>query len=359
MTVRFEKMRARCAGAMLVVLTAWAMIAAVPPRVAFGFFGYRDLDLYRDIVLQMGSGTFYYDAVADLHRQHHYPLVPFYAVRLPTWATIADWCGWTYCTLIVMAIAGAAIAIFVRMVWKPRDRLAISLLPIACIVGFADLLDKDLLALHELPASMCLAAALVWRLRDGGDRWVEVALAALAAALREQAVLYSVVALLFAVGNRRPRETLAWTGVITGFAMFEGWHSMHVSAILMPGDPVSSGWFGMGGLSVFRSALLHSGVLGEMPTVISGLFVFLPIMGWSMRGDEAGRFAACLCAVYVCLLCTVCRADTFYWAVLIQPLFGLGIVFAPAGAVKLWRACEMDGLLQDVAKMGPWQRKLD
>jgi hypothetical protein len=63
----------------------------------------------------------------------------------------------------------------------------------------------------------------------------------------------------------------------------------------------------------------------------------LPLIGWAGWKSPLGTFAALLCAGYGLLFMIAGRDNNFYWALVVTPVWFVGLAFVPLALRSLWR----------------------
>ncbi len=323
---------------VLAALTAWCLTTHPPPIRTAKKGGYTDVRLYHDIVSQMQAGKPYHQAAAEMHRAHHYPLKPFFAMRLPTLAEIEAHFGWSglqyMCFALVFAgIFAWVIALEERLHWTERVAVAVAL-----GAGGGMVVDKGLMALQEYWGGMCITIALAG-VFGWPRKWIWIWLAAaLGLAVRELVLPFVLLALAFALWERRWKEAAAWTALVAAFVVAMAIHAQLVLAQVQPKDLPSPGWHELQGFSAFLKAVIFTSVISPLPRPLAMLMAMLPLVGWLAFDGRAGRFAALLIAGYVVMIAVFSRADTFYWGAIMLPYYFVGFALLPRAFWQLHHA---------------------
>jgi hypothetical protein len=337
------KTRARVVIGVLALLLLACLTAVTVPDPAAVASGpatsqsdQTDLMLYEKIVAGVKGGGDYYTVATDTLRAGGYPLRPFFTVRLPSLAVVqAALPDWGPAVLLYL-LAG-----YVGMVWGLRlgealpgalPRIAALLLLIGSMLAF---LQADLTAFHEIWAGLLIALSLGLR-RPG--RWLEpVAFGLVAMLIRETAALYVLVMLMLAWLEGERRESLAWFAALALFAAELAAHAHAVAGVTGPLDPVSPGWSGLLGFGFFVKSLGLATALQLLPMAAAALIVGLALFGWAAWDDPLGSRMLITLAAYAALIGIFARSDTFYWALMVAPVFLAGLVFVPDGLKDLFR----------------------
>jgi len=333
--------------ARLVLLGAAALLLACltalfvpdPPALGAATGGARnqtDLMLYETIVSGIKGGGNYYAVAADALRAGSYPLRPFLTFRMPglamMLAALPDWAP-RYLLYLLVFCTGFA--------WAARLKPALP--RIVPVIAFAILLlgsllaffQADLAAFHEIWAGLLVAWSLA--LRKPG-RWVEaVAVGLLAMLIRETAALYAVIMMVFAWLEGERRESIGWATALALFAVALGVHAYAVTGVTGPLDPASPGWAGLQGFGLFVKAITLATALQMLPLWEGALLAGLALFGWASWNDPMGLRMTAILAAYAAVIGIFARLDTFYWGLMVAPVFLVGLVFVPDALRDLFR----------------------
>ncbi|AQR75561.1 hypothetical protein [Sphingomonas sp. LM7] len=329
------------AGLALLLLACLTVLAVPDPAAvatgpATSQSDQTDLMVYEKIVAGVKGGGDYYTVATDALRAGGYPLRPFLTVRMPSLAVVqAALPPWGPAALLYL------LAAYVGMVWGLRlgdvlpralPRLAALLLLIGSMLAF---LQAELVAFHEIWAGLLIALSLGLR-RPG--RWMEsVAFGLVAMLIRETAALYVLVMLAMAWREGARREALGWLTALVLFAAALAAHAHAVSGMTGPLDAASPGWSGLLGFGFFVKALSLATALQLLPVAAAAMIVGLALFGWAAWDDPLGLRMVALLAAYAALIGIFARSDTFYWALMVAPVFLAGLVFVPDGLRDLLR----------------------
>lgn len=334
---QFPRTRARIAAALLglLLLTCLTSLAApAPPPPGAGTESpaddQRDIILYETIVDAVRHGGAYYPTAAEALRVGDYPLRPFITMRMPGLAMIQAHLPHA----VVLALL-YALVLAVSLAWYARFRDALTDWPAQAVAmallaaGLMAFVQADLWAFHELWAGLLIALSLALR-RPG--RWIEaVAAGLLAALIRETAALYLVIMALAAWRDRERHEMFGWSAALAILAIALIAHAFAVARVVGPLDPASPGWSGMLGIGFFINAISVSTALALAPLWLAAILAGLSLFGWTAWRDPLAARVLLVIAAYAAMLALFARADTFYWVLLIAPIFLVGLVFAPDG----------------------------
>lgn len=316
------------------LLLASLLALRVPEPPAAGASGAAqaesDIALYESIVSAVRAGTNYYPAAADALRAASYPLRPFVTFRLPGLAVMQ-----AHVPDIVSIVLLYALALAVMVAWATRlfaalpraaPRIAVLLLLSGSMLVFV---QSGLVAFHEIWAAQLVALSLA--LRSPGQ-WVEAAAIALMAMLiRETAALYVAVMAVLAWREGERREALGWVLALLVFGAALAVHAWAVSGVTGPLDAQLPGWAGLLGFGFFVKSVTVATALAMLPLWLAALLTGLALFGWTCWSDPLGLRMAATLAVYALAIATFGRLDTFYWGLMVAPIFLAGLAFVPDG----------------------------
>lgn len=339
--LRKSRTRLVIAALALLLLACMAALIVPDPTAVSTVPGARqsdqtDLMVYEKIVAGVKGGGDYYTVATDTLRAGGYPLRPFLTVRMPSLAVVqAALPAWGPAALMLL------LAAYVGMTWGfrlgealPRavPRIFAALLLIGSMLAF---LQPDLAAFHEIWAGLLIALSLGLR-RPG--RWIEaVAFGLVAMLIRETAALYAIVMLVLAWLEGERREALGWGVALALFAAALAAHAHAVMGVTGPLDAASPGWSGLLGFGFFVKSLSLATALQLLPTAAAALIVGLCLFGWAAWDDPLGLRMLVILAGYAAVIGIFARLDTFYWALMVAPVFLVGLAFVPDALRDLFR----------------------
>lgn len=335
MLARLPRLPALFVALLFAGTLAWCFLAPGPAADVAEKGGYTDLQLYHDTVTAMANGTPYYEAAAQTQRAHGYPLRPFVTVREPTLYVAAARLGWDGLQKVAIGLVFAAIAIWAgaqRGTLTTAERL---LGACGIALGGLSVSSPGLLGFTELWTGLLLALALGCRLRWPERWWLPLLATGAALALRELALPFALLALAFAVWERRWREVTAWAALIALFALGMALHAQAQMATVLPGDIASPGWSGGQGLRGFLMGVAYTSVFQTQPQGLALALALLPALGWASLSGRGGLFAQLLFAGYALLLALFSRTDNFYWGFLVLPAWFAGFALVPRAVAQL------------------------
>ncbi len=324
--------------ALLLGMSLWCLTATPPPIRVARKGGYTDVHLYHDIAAAVAKGEPYHQAAAELQRAHHYPLKPFFTMRLPTLNWLAVHLGWRGVQKLAFGVLFAAILAWLAAMentlhWAERIGIAIAL-----AAGGGAIVDPAILALHEYLAGIFLALALAGVFGWPRRWWLILLPAAAALAIRELALPFVLLAAAFAIHDKRWREVAGWAAVLWVFIGIMALHAQAVAPQIRPGDIVSAGWHAGQGFSAFLKAVIFTSVLQGLPLGLALLGAMLPLLGWLALPGRSGLFAILLFAGYAVMISLFSRADTFYWGAIVMPAYFIGLPLLPRAFLQLSQA---------------------
>lgn len=326
------------AGTIAALLLLVMVLPAPPPTTGDATRGgFTDLLLYDSIIAGLRAGGNYYQLTADTLRAGSYPLRPFVTFRLPTHSVVQ--------AALPSAVVIAALwllAIGVAAAWWTRLAPALRRAPprIAAAVLFAGgtlvFVQPGLVAFHEIWAGLFVALSLGVR-RPG--HWTEaVAIALVAMLVRETAALYVLAMGALALVDGERREAIGWGAALAVFALVLGFHAHAVAQVTGPLDVQSPGWAGLLGPGFALRSLVSATALSLLPAALAVLLAGLALAGWAAWRDALGLRVFATLTVYTVALALFARADTFYWILMVVPLWLVGLVFLPDAVRDLAQA---------------------
>lgn len=333
---RFAALSARhariAAAVVAVLLLASLTVLGVPltqgDQVGAGADRQTDVALYDGIVAAVAHGEDYYRAAADALRAGSYPLRPFLTFRLPVLASVQAMLPAPVLLGLLWALAALA-----AWLWYRRLVAGLAASPARLVVlfllagGLLAFVQPGLIAFHEIWGGLLVAISLALR-RPG--RWVEaVAIGAIAMLVRETAALYVLVMAAFALVEGHRREALGWAVALGIFAIALAAHAIAVHGVTGPLDAASPGWAGMHGFGLFVRAMTLATALQLFPPIIAALLAALALLGWASWRDPLALRAVTVFTAYAVTISLFARLDTFYWGLMIAPVYLCGLVFVP------------------------------
>ena len=292
--------------------------------------GQTDLLLYETIIAGVRGGGSYYAVAAETQRMGHYPLKPFFAVRLPTLAVVQATLPPILVNSLLLALCvGTVLAWVARLRPETTGIVPLGAAGLLVILGLSVNLDPSFVVFHEVWAGPLIALSLA--LRRPGHWLPAVAFGLSAMLIRETALLYVAIMAVIAWVEGQRRETLGWLGAIAIFAVVLAAHAHAVSLVSGPLDRASQGWSGLEGFGFYvRLATISSG-LDILPQWLASLLLGTALFGWLAWRDPVATRALIMFAAYAALISLFARSDNFYWALMTTPVLLVGLVFAVDG----------------------------
>jgi len=296
-----------------------------------------DLRLYDRIAERVGAGENYYRVAVEEQRARDFPVRPGLAVRLPTLALLSGALGqWGMGALAVLLGLGTFAAWYWRLEHEPGGsdhRIYVLLL---LVIGAASGFKPQYLALHEVWAGVLLALALALHRRG---RWLGAWIAAaLALALRELALPFVLLMGALALMRGDRREAMAWGGLVLVFALCLALHLAEVAQVTGPADPLSPGWLTWRGMGGWTANVILSSPLYLLPGWLAAPLVLLPLLGWAGWKSDLGLAGFLLCLGYGAAFMIAGRDANFYWALMVMPVWFIGLAFLPRTVAGLWNS---------------------
>lgn len=289
-----------------------------------------DLLLYQSIVEGVRQGDTYYAVAAQAQRLGHYPLKPFFTMRLPTLAVVEAALPPAVVPSLLMLLCLATV-----IVWVLRLRRVLTGPVPAAVAGALVLgglyvhLDASLVVFHELWAGPLIALSLALRRR--GEWLSAVALGLCAMLIRETALLYVAIMAAAAAYTGERREALGWLSSVALFAVVLAAHAHAVALVSGPLDLASQGWSGLQGFGFYVKLATISCGLDLVPQWLASLLLGTSLLGWVAWRDPTGARGTMMLGGYAALISFCARPDNFYWALITTPVLLLGLVFAIDG----------------------------
>jgi hypothetical protein len=187
---------------------------------------------------------------------------------------------------------------------------------------------------HEIWATLLIALSLLSYRK--APLWLTVGLGILACLVRELALPFILVMMVFAAAQRRWMELCAWLAAVCLFAAAFMAHLFEASRLYRPGDLISESWLGLNGWNFSVATAKWNVILHVMPSPLIALAICLGILGLAGARDERAQRAALVVFGYVFAFTVVGRPDNYYWGILYAPLLSTGFLFVPASLRDIW-----------------------
>jgi hypothetical protein len=203
-------------------------------------------------------------------------------------------------------------------------------------VNMSQIVSRHWVLMHEVVAGVLIALALA--LYRPARPWPAMAVIALALAMRETVLPVAMLLGLFALIDRDWRAAAGWLGIGLGFLALMAWHATTLTAFVRPDDMTTPGWSGMGGWSAYLSFVHVSSAFRFLPAWTMVPVVPLALLGWAAWRSRLGTTMLIVQLGYAAMLMLFARPNNFYWAMLIEPTLFVGLIFAPAALLALYRS---------------------
>jgi hypothetical protein len=268
-------------------------------------------------------------------------------VRLPTLSVALAVLPDAATARIVLALL--ALVTFAAWAWCFRalrgEPLRYTALLLLLASGIVPALAPVAYPLHEVWAGLLIALSLALR---RPDRWLlSVAIATMAALLRELAAPYLVAMVALALKDGCRREVLGWLAGLLVFALALGAHAVAVGTVVTAADPTSPSWLSLGGLGFVLQTASWNLLLSASPDWLGAVLLPLALLGLAMRRDALGQRLALTVFGYTLAFLVVGRANNSYWGLMIAPLWPLGLFFSGPALVRLGKAMARPLLARD------------
>jgi hypothetical protein len=327
------------AGLLLVAITLspWRSgFADAPSR------GAGDIALYRAKIDRISAGEAYYPAAKAELEARGYPTrsVLNWRTPLPVWliGVLPAGVGRALLALVavgVLAVAGHIVTKEARLRWALATLLFLTgaLLPVALPGPYV---------MSEVWCGVLIGASLVCYGIERRGFAVACGLAALF--MRELAAPYCLVCGLFAISERRWKESAGWLAGALAYAGFYAWHIAQVLPLIEADARThAEGWLQFGGAAFVISLVQMNAYLLLLPQWISAVYLLVALVGFAALDGAWGRRAAWAACVYVLAFGFVGQPFNQYWGAVIAPLFCFGAAQGVAALVDLWRAARLPG----------------
>lgn len=296
-----------------------------------------DLQLYDRIAERVGAGENYYRVAIAEQRARDFPVRPGLAVRLPTLAVVSGTLGPPGMVVLAALLALVTLgAWYWRLEYEQGGRAFRKFILLLLLIGAASGFKPQYLALHEVWAGMLIALSLALHRRGRWHgAWVA---AALALAVRELALPFVLLMGFLATVRGNRHEALGWGALLAMFGLGLAVHLSAVGALTSPADPLSPGWLALRGLAGWTGNIVLSSPLHLLPHWLAAPLALLPLIGWAGWKSDLGLAGFLLCLGYGVAFIIAGREANFYWALVVMPLWFIGLAFLPQALISLVNA---------------------
>ncbi|NOU06158.1 MAG: hypothetical protein HOO99_08250 [Hyphomicrobiaceae bacterium] len=294
-----------------------------------------DLRLYANIAARMANGEKYYTAAVAEHRFNTYPLKPFFAVRLPTLATVTAWLSPPLMRFLAFVLLCATCVAWWQRLEGAFDDQGRRFIAVLLIINGSDaLLRSKHLNLHEIWAAGFIAlSAAIYRTTNPFPAIIAAGVALL---IRETALPFLCLMAAAAVWERRWKELAGWTAAVTLFAVAMALHYTAMADVVTPDDHSSPGWVRTNGLVSYLMFTHQASALRALPLAAAAVVVPLALLGWSSWKSRLGTIITLFHLGYAVLFMIIGRPNNFYWGFLVTPTLLVGLAFLPATAKEFY-----------------------
>jgi hypothetical protein len=312
---------------------------------------FSTLSIYENAIEGVRAGNDYYAVTSSAMRAAGEPVRPFFAIRLPTHALVQSLMPrWLAVVVLEVLMLGVAVAWWQQLASAlprfPAHLSAVVLLAGGLIV----FVQGDLVALHAVWTAPLIALSLAIR---RPKRWhAAVSLGLIATLVHEAAALYVIVMALAALVEGERQEALAWAGALALLTVTIAAHAYGVARVTTPMDLASGGWTGPSGVGLFTSATAGATALQALPLAIAAPMITLALFGWTAWPHPiAARLAATVSSLALAMVLAGNQGSAA-WALLVAPVFLVGLVFVPDGLRDLARSA-LDRRRVTVQRLSP------
>lgn len=297
-----------------------------------------DLECQRAIVVRIHAGEGYYEAANKELRHRGYPTQSIFNWRLPFLALFLG----TLPSIEIGRWIGFALALVALLLWiqglrkeKSFGQTLIGSLLLTGILIYAGI--PDLFIAHEFWAGTCIVLSLIAYSR----RWVIFSLIAggIALFIRELSLPFIIVMMIFALLEKRRRESLFWLSLTIGFLFVLGVHFYHIRNLTGNAHSIQNGgWIAFGGWPfALKTIQLHPFLILNPPW-LNAILIPLLLLGLAGWKGELGTRVALLIYTYILAFLFWGQPFNVYWGVMFNMLIPLGALYTWPSFLDLWRS---------------------
>ena len=296
-----------------------------------------DLRLYRRIVECVHAGEDYYEVAGREMRAAGYPTGSIFNWRPPLYAWLFGMFptpAWAQGVLAAIALWTIFSACRIMQRDGGMARVVFGIFPLIgalhwCIDGDA-FLSQELWSGILIALSVCAYAQERWRLA--------LTTGLLALFLRELALPYCLLALIFAWRHGRRQEAVVWMIGLILYGVYMTRHVQMVAGRILPEDHVHASWVQFGGAAFLLVTCRMNAYLFNAPLWASALYLPLALLGLAgWRGGTGARLAL-TGGAYVAAFAVVGQPFNDYWGLMNAPLLAFGFAAAPEALRHLFVA---------------------
>lgn len=328
-----SRTRALAAIGVLLLLMLGGLVAlwrgiAVAPDTLFG-----EAALRSGLIEGVRAGGDYYSVAESVFRIDPAAIQSWGDVPLPALATVLG-----ALSPFMMFVAQALLVLAVFVTWFLRLRHVFARIAGMTAVGFllagglVVAIDPLLGSLESLWAGLFVALSLgLWRPR----RWIEAAaIALIACAFDELALLYVALMAGFALVEGQRREAMGWATVAAiAIALFVA-HGAAVGDFAPAASSIAIEAQG-GGYALFVQSIALATVLQLLPAPLAVVLIALALIGWASWANPTGTRVLATIALHALAIALFAPVGSAHWALLVSPVLLVGLAFAPDGCRDL------------------------
>lgn len=285
-----------------------------------------DAATYLEIITRMQAGTPYYDAAHDVLRANDYGTASIFNWRFPAWPTFLALLPGLAWAQSLLGLMGAAAIILVAREWlPPLGRWGTGAAVFLTALSLGGLLTPESVLFAEVAAGVLILMSFAAYAADW--RWLGVIAALLALFVRELAAPAVIIALLYAVRDRRPAELVVLLAGVAAFVIAYALHAAAILARLGPDDlAYAEGWLQFGGLGFLVRAAQFNGLFALAPAWLAALLLPLGLLG--ALAALPNLRAVIVLVLFVAGFAIIGKPFNTYWGALFTPLMSLCVVWA-------------------------------
>lgn len=294
-----------------------------------------DAATYAEIVTRMQSGDAYYAAAHEVLRINGYGTASVFNWRFPLWPSFLALMPGLLLAQALLGLLGVVAIVLVAREWRASlGQFGTGIAALLTALSLGGLLAPESVLFAEVAAGVLILLSFAAYAADW--RWLGVAAALLALFVRELAAPAVVVALLYAVRDRRPREVVV---ILVGIAAFAVAYAVHIGAVLSRLGPddlaYPDGWLQFGGLGFLARAAQFNGLFALAPVWLSALLLPLGLLG--ALAALPNLRAVLVLVLFVAAFAIIGKPFNTYWGALFTPLMTLCLVWSVPATRDLLR----------------------
>jgi hypothetical protein len=303
-------------GVSLIAAAAVAacLAAAAPARRSTpgAFHGPADVPLYQRVVERLRGGEPYYDVLGSELPSRGYATRSVFNWRTPLHLELIahlGGAGWARGLLWTLALAAVALSLL-GLLYGHGEALA----PLQCAL-LANPLSAAVLPAGYLFSETWAGVLIAISIAAYVLGWRRTGLATAYAALflRELALPYVVICLLFSLWERRRSECWLWLAGAGAWGLYFALHAAAVAAHMPSAGAIAGpSWLHFGGLQLLLGTG-RFGLLLAFPLSVTAVYLPLAVVGALAPTSPGSTRLAATLAAYVLAFCIVGLPSNFYW----------------------------------------------